>query len=426
MAGLFYFPYQQALDNAGESLAGAKLTTYEAGTTTPLATYSDAALTTPNTNPVVADGAGQFGLIYLLDQAYKFVLTDADDVTIWTADNVNYSLGTFTASTYIKRNAGNTDWDNLTPAQVFSDIKQQATDTSTGVAEISISAEVLAGTDNTRIITPLGLEAKFVNERADFLSYPSGYISGFITANNGGDPNKDIDIGTGVCRSVDNTVNINLNAPITKQIDSTWSIGSNAGGLASGLVVTPSTWYNIFVIYNPTTGLVDAGFDTSLSAINLLAGATGYTKYRRIGAVFVNASSNIKQYAQVDGNVWLWRDIEISIVTANQAAASLGLATPFGVRTEALLSISMSRGSTAALYVRVFCPELNDILPAPGYLTQFDRGDDVGSTASGNGSFTHVWTNTLSQVRYQASLDTTGVTIGNNGYIDYRGSNIVY
>lgn len=71
-------------------LPGAKLNTYVAGTpATPLATYSDSALTVPNTNPVVASAGGLFGPIYLTPGvAYKLVLTDAAGVVIWTQDNV--------------------------------------------------------------------------------------------------------------------------------------------------------------------------------------------------------------------------------------------------------------------------------------------------------------------------------------------------
>ena len=70
-------------------LPGAKLNTYQAGTTTPLATHSDSALTTPNANPVVADSGGLFGPIYLTPgSAYKLVLATSSDVTVWTQDNV--------------------------------------------------------------------------------------------------------------------------------------------------------------------------------------------------------------------------------------------------------------------------------------------------------------------------------------------------
>lgn len=85
------------LDNNGNPVSGGKLYTYAAGSTTPLTTYSDASLTTPNLNPVILDSAGR-ATVFLQQRAYKFVLTTSADVELWTRDNVlayaPYSLDT--------------------------------------------------------------------------------------------------------------------------------------------------------------------------------------------------------------------------------------------------------------------------------------------------------------------------------------------
>ena len=88
MAGRFYLPRSTAFDANGDPISGAKLEFFESGTTTQLDTFSDDALSVPNTNPVVADSAGRFGDIFLQQSDYKVVLSDADDVVIWTADPV--------------------------------------------------------------------------------------------------------------------------------------------------------------------------------------------------------------------------------------------------------------------------------------------------------------------------------------------------
>jgi hypothetical protein len=80
---------QRVLSDLGLVNAGAKLYTYEASTTTPLATYSDSALSVANANPQIANAGGLFGPIYLLPQAYKFVLHDANDLLIFEQDNVS-------------------------------------------------------------------------------------------------------------------------------------------------------------------------------------------------------------------------------------------------------------------------------------------------------------------------------------------------
>lgn len=70
-------------------LAGAKIYFYAAGTTTPKDTFSDAALTTGNPNPVVCDAGGYPEQdIFLGDGKYKIVVKSSADVTLRTLDNV--------------------------------------------------------------------------------------------------------------------------------------------------------------------------------------------------------------------------------------------------------------------------------------------------------------------------------------------------
>lgn len=89
MASRFVLPFQQTTGADSVVRAGAKLYFYQTGTTTPQNTYSDNGLTVPNANPVIADSSGTWGNIFLLGTpAYKVVLTDANDVTISTADPV--------------------------------------------------------------------------------------------------------------------------------------------------------------------------------------------------------------------------------------------------------------------------------------------------------------------------------------------------
>jgi hypothetical protein len=80
----------QFFDDSGLPLAGGKLTTYAAGTTTPEPTYTDSLGTTPNPNPVILDAAGRPpAQIWLTDAiAYKFMVTDALDAPIRTYDNL--------------------------------------------------------------------------------------------------------------------------------------------------------------------------------------------------------------------------------------------------------------------------------------------------------------------------------------------------
>lgn len=86
-------PFYQVVDANGRPRSGARLYTYAAGTSTPLATYSDAGLTIANTNPVIADAAGMFGDIFIDNIEYHIVLRDANDVTVEDADPVGLIVG---------------------------------------------------------------------------------------------------------------------------------------------------------------------------------------------------------------------------------------------------------------------------------------------------------------------------------------------
>lgn len=81
----------QLFDDNGNPLAGGKIYTYLAGTTTPAATYTTSAGSITHTNPIVLDGAGRVpsGEIWLTDGiTYKFVVEDANNVLIGTYDNL--------------------------------------------------------------------------------------------------------------------------------------------------------------------------------------------------------------------------------------------------------------------------------------------------------------------------------------------------
>jgi hypothetical protein len=92
MANLSPPPKLQFFDAAGVPLVGGKLYSYAAGTTTPLATYTSAAETTFNTNPIVLNSRGE-AEVWLGSPLYKFKLTTAADVEIWTVDNITSLSG---------------------------------------------------------------------------------------------------------------------------------------------------------------------------------------------------------------------------------------------------------------------------------------------------------------------------------------------
>jgi len=89
MSDLFFMPKAFRHQADGTAYPGAKINFYLTGTTTRTNTYQDSALTTPHTNPVVADSAGIFAPIYL-DPAitYRGVVTDSGDNTLDDVDPI--------------------------------------------------------------------------------------------------------------------------------------------------------------------------------------------------------------------------------------------------------------------------------------------------------------------------------------------------
>jgi hypothetical protein len=105
MAILTPMPVMQFFDGLGNPLAGGKLYTYEAGTTTPLATYTDQTGNTANTNPVILDSEGRANIWLVTTDLYYWELDNSNNVQIWTADNI----GSIVASADVEGPASSTD-----------------------------------------------------------------------------------------------------------------------------------------------------------------------------------------------------------------------------------------------------------------------------------------------------------------------------
>jgi hypothetical protein len=81
-------PKLQFFDLNGAPLSGGLLYTYAAGTTTPLASYTDSTGNFANTNPIVLDSRGEAN-VWLGGASYKLALYTSAGVLIWTVDNIS-------------------------------------------------------------------------------------------------------------------------------------------------------------------------------------------------------------------------------------------------------------------------------------------------------------------------------------------------
>ena len=87
----------QFFDSNGVPLAGGRLYTYAAGTTTPETSYTASDGLTANSNPIILNSAGRVSgtteVWLTITTAYKFVLKTDADVQLWSADDISGIAG---------------------------------------------------------------------------------------------------------------------------------------------------------------------------------------------------------------------------------------------------------------------------------------------------------------------------------------------
>jgi hypothetical protein len=164
---------------------------------------------------------------------------------------------------------------------------------------------------------------------------PRSYLAGLVLSNNSSDSDADIDIAVGECKA--SSTDISLASALTKKIDATWAAGNGAGGMAGGITVAANTWYHVHAI--TVGGADDVGFDTSPIAANLISSDSA-TAYRRIGSIYTDGSSDIRDFKQT-GDKFLYDQPILSHPSINigsTARTTISLNTPVSVSTEAIYS----------------------------------------------------------------------------------------
>jgi len=236
--------------------------------------------------------------------------------------------------------------------------------------------------------------------------------------------------GVAAGMAVDST-NVNLMSlasAITKTTGA-WAVGSGNGGLDTGAIAA-NTWYHAYEIKRPDTNVVDVCVSLSASAPTT-GGAipAAYTRFRRIGAMKTNASSQWVKFWQNNDTFLLSEFPAAADYQANNpgnAAVTVTLNTPPGVRTEAILNLGTSGVSTGFTWwlSSLDVSDLFAATPGPGPFTPpgGQAGTNVSATLNINYS-ARVWTNASAQIRSRInnSSANTAVTIAAIGWVDRRG-----
>ena len=317
MAQRFFLPIEQVFTNLGAVGAGYKLGFFETNTTTPKDTYSDTALSVPNTNPIIADANGRYGDIFVENLAdYKVTLRDESDNLIWTADPSDpkaFTLNDFDPrpASFWGTTAGSSTAYNLAADPSISAnsnkhiflLQMHATSGASPTLDIDGQGALSLKKYNTQTSSKLDIVTNdllvgrrywVTNDGTDYIVLNPeetfiNIIDVITVANNGIDSDRDIDFSAGTFIFDDNSGRAVASA-LTKQIDNTWTEGSNQGGLDTGTVAADTTYY-MFAIYNPTTSTADFLFSTSVSSPAL---PSGYTKKKKIAILVTDGSANIR------------------------------------------------------------------------------------------------------------------------------------
>jgi hypothetical protein len=244
MASLTPTPKQQFFDANGNPLVAGKVYTYAGGTTTPIATFTDQAGSSTNTNPIILDARGMANIWLQPTIAYKFLITDSNDVTQYTTDNIlvpvdNLSFGSPPAIGDVAPNSGAFTTLSATLDVTFS---------GTGYVQMPV------GATTDRPAVPAEGMFRYNSTEDIFEGYVNGewgQVGGAGATGNGPDE---------VFYENDQTVTLSYTIPSTKNAMSTGPITLGAGFVGTGSIAG-------------TTLTVDTATSGALGVGSIIAGS---------------------------------------------------------------------------------------------------------------------------------------------------------
>lgn len=269
-----------------------------------------------------------------------------------------------------------------------------------------------SGNGNWRILA-------YYRQNGQPLSLPAvllqNYIAGLVLSTAGG--SGTFGIAAGEATDSTNAVVINFASAFTKTTAS-WVAGSGNGGLDTGSIAI-NTWYHVFLIQNPTTGVIDIVFSaTATPAAGPTTPPSGFTLFRRIGSMKTDGSSHWTAFFQV-GKEFIWNVPvqDINLTNLNGALSTLGSVPP-GVIVNAKLLYNYDSSATGSYFVIQSALGSNQVPNTP-------TGNFLGnaSAATSATGFAQIFTNTSAQIRVVGNgvgtIQFYGIT---TGWIDPLGT----
>ena len=276
MASLTPTPKQQFFDANGNPLVAGKVYTYAGGTTTPIATFTDQAGGTTNTNPIILDSRGMANIWLQPTIAYKFLITDSNDVTQYTTDNIlvpvdNLSFGSPPPIGDVSPDTG-----------AFTTLSATGDVTFSGFGYVQMPV----GATTDRPGTPADGMFRYNSTLDIFEGYINGIwgqVGGTGATGNGADE---------VFYENNQTITLSYTIPSTKNAMTTGPITLDAGFVGTGSIAGTT-----LTVDTATSGLLGVG--SIVAGVNVTAGTTIVTLGTGTGGIGTY-EVDISQSASVD------------------------------------------------------------------------------------------------------------------------------
>ncbi|MGM4992705.1 hypothetical protein [Tardiphaga sp. 841_E9_N1_2] len=216
-------------------------------------------------------------------------------------------------------------------------------------------------------------------------------------------------IAAGVATDSTNVDMLALTSAYTKT-NTIWAIGSGNGGMDTG-TASANTWYHVFLIKRPDTGVADILVSASATSPTL---PTNYTMFRRVGSIRTDGSSNWLLFSQF-GDEFLWG---VGSLTNDVNDNTLGT-------TPKLYTLRVPPGVKVTARIRSNGVSSSFLIASPDEGTIAFNTPTTNQTSNSSSGVTtntlDVRTNTSAQVQAVAQGASTSIFITAYGWIDRRG-----
>lgn len=248
-----------------------------------------------------------------------------------------------------------------------------------------------------------------------------GAITGLTLANDATNPNTHITIAVGQARDSTDTVDLKLTTGLTKRLDQAWALGTGNGAMDTGSVAA-NTGYHVFLIRRTSDGLLDVLMSTSATSPTM---PSGWSAFRRIGAILTDGSSLIRKFTQHGDYFELYYRTADFAGVANGAGPYLRqMVCPKGIPLKLRVFLQSTGGTQLVTVSGIYDPALG----AP-QLTTLKRGQvrrtvylQSDSAYGAYGIFDgDVWCDSNGQVYTHSDNSSDTLALGIYGWTDDRG-----